>query len=76
MRQLYGCVIGASSFFFGGRFIYSFMGVGILVCCIALIGCIAAEAISGCCLCFVSCNHVAVSILFSADACFKCWLSP
>ncbi|KAK9201388.1 hypothetical protein WN944_016590 [Citrus x changshan-huyou] len=27
-------------------FIYSFMGVGILVCCIALIGCIAAEAIS------------------------------
>ncbi|KAJ0054256.1 hypothetical protein Pint_01620 [Pistacia integerrima] len=33
-------------------FIYSFMGVGILLCCITLIGCIAAEAISGCCLCF------------------------
>ncbi|XP_022967314.1 tetraspanin-20-like [Cucurbita maxima] len=33
-------------------FIYSFMGLGILLCCIALVGCIAAEAISGCCLCF------------------------
>lgn len=35
-------------------FIYFFMGVGILLCCITLIGCIAAEAISGCCLCFYS----------------------
>lgn len=33
-------------------FIYSFMGFGILLCCITLVGCIAAEAISGCCLCF------------------------
>ncbi|XVE72824.1 hypothetical protein DITRI_Ditri11bG0069500 [Diplodiscus trichospermus] len=33
-------------------FIYSFMGVGIVLCCIALIGCIAAESINGCCLCF------------------------
>ncbi|EXB46063.1 hypothetical protein L484_015924 [Morus notabilis] len=33
-------------------FIYSFMGVGILMCCITFIGCIAAEAINGCCLCF------------------------
>ncbi|GAY40172.1 hypothetical protein CUMW_050010 [Citrus unshiu] len=51
-------------------FIYSFMGVGILVCCIALIGCIAAEAISGCCLCFVSCNHYAILkiILFLLEA--------
>lgn len=40
--------------FLGGRFIYSFMGLGISLCCITLVGCIAAEAISGCCLCFVS----------------------
>lgn len=33
-------------------FIYSFMGVGVLLCCISFIGCIAAEAINGCCLCF------------------------
>ncbi|KAF7818500.1 tetraspanin-18-like isoform X1 [Senna tora] len=35
-------------------FIYSFMGVGILLCCISLLGCIAAEAFNGCCLCFYS----------------------
>ncbi|MBA0680709.1 hypothetical protein Goari_012394, partial [Gossypium aridum] len=35
-------------------FIYSFLGVGIVLCCISLIGCIAAESINGCCLCFVS----------------------
>lgn len=33
-------------------FIYGFMGIGILVCCITCIGHIAAEAINGCCLCF------------------------
>ncbi|KAK2455179.1 tobamovirus multiplication protein 2A [Trifolium repens] len=33
-------------------FIYAFMCVGILVCCIAFFGCIAAEIINGCCLCF------------------------
>ncbi|CAA2998172.1 tetraspanin-18-like isoform X1 [Olea europaea subsp. europaea] len=33
-------------------FIYAFMGVGILICCITCIGHIAAEAINGCCLCF------------------------
>lgn len=30
------------------------MGVGILVCLIALIGYLAAETVNGCCLCFVS----------------------
>ncbi|PRQ25616.1 hypothetical protein RchiOBHm_Chr6g0285581 [Rosa chinensis] len=35
-------------------FIYSFMGVGALLCCITFIGCIAAESINGCCLCFYS----------------------
>ncbi|XP_042950373.1 tetraspanin-18-like [Carya illinoinensis] len=34
------------------RFIYSFMGVGIILCCITLIGCIFAEVIHGCCLFF------------------------
>ncbi|KAL6516228.1 hypothetical protein OROGR_019533 [Orobanche gracilis] len=33
-------------------FIYAFMGIGILVCCITLVGNIGAEAINGCCLCF------------------------
>ncbi|XP_004495030.1 tetraspanin-20 [Cicer arietinum] len=33
-------------------FIYAFMCVGILVCCISFLGCIAAEIINGCCLCF------------------------
>ncbi|XP_022931236.1 tetraspanin-20-like [Cucurbita moschata] len=33
-------------------FIYSFMGLGIMLCSTTLVGCIAAEAISGCCLCF------------------------
>ncbi|XP_022758583.1 tetraspanin-20-like isoform X2 [Durio zibethinus] len=33
-------------------FIYSFMGVGIVLGCITFIGCIAAESINGCCLCF------------------------
>ncbi|KAK8521760.1 hypothetical protein V6N13_021838 [Hibiscus sabdariffa] len=33
-------------------FIYSFMGVGMVLCCVSLIGCIAAESINGCCLCF------------------------
>ena len=45
-------------FFFCGRFIYSFMGVGILLCCLTLVGCIAAELIHGCCLCFVSFNSM------------------
>ncbi|KAI3449852.1 hypothetical protein Pfo_006517 [Paulownia fortunei] len=33
-------------------FIYAFMAIGILVCCITCIGHFGAEAISGCCLCF------------------------
>lgn len=33
-------------------FIYAFMGLGVVLCCITCIGHIAAEAINGCCLCF------------------------
>ncbi|KAK4418465.1 Tetraspanin-18 [Sesamum alatum] len=33
-------------------FIYAFMGIGILVCCITCIGHVGAEAVNGCCLCF------------------------
>ncbi|XP_077252739.1 tetraspanin-20-like [Tasmannia lanceolata] len=33
-------------------FIYSFMGIGILLCSVTCIGHIATEAINGCCLCF------------------------
>ncbi|KAH1216644.1 Tetraspanin-18 [Glycine max] len=44
-------------------FIYDFMGLGILVLCISFLGCIAAEMINGCCLCFVS--HSNLECLFS-----------
>lgn len=44
-------------------FIYSFMGVGILVCCITCIGHIAAEAINGCCLCFYTMLTVLLILL-------------
>ncbi|KAK4441542.1 Tetraspanin-18 [Sesamum alatum] len=33
-------------------FIYAFMGIGVIICCITCIGNIAAESINGCCLCF------------------------
>ncbi|KAG8486886.1 hypothetical protein CXB51_020398 [Gossypium anomalum] len=47
-------------------FIYSFMGVGIVLCCISLIGCIAAESINGCCLCFYTLIKI-VLILIEAS---------
>ncbi|XWS36526.1 hypothetical protein CRYUN_Cryun20dG0092300 [Craigia yunnanensis] len=47
-------------------FIYSFMGVGIVLCCITLIGCIAAESINGCCLCFYTLLKI-VLILIEAS---------
>ncbi|KAJ7977126.1 putative Tetraspanin family protein [Quillaja saponaria] len=46
-------------------FIYSFMGVGILLCCITFLGCIAAEAINGCCLCFYT---ILITILIVLEA--------
>ncbi|KAJ0796636.1 putative tetraspanin/Peripherin [Helianthus annuus] len=33
-------------------FIYAFMGIGVMLCCISCIGHIAAEAVNGCCLYF------------------------
>ncbi|KAK8541563.1 hypothetical protein V6N13_137829 [Hibiscus sabdariffa] len=47
-------------------FIYSFMGVGIVLCCISLIGCVAAESINGCCLCFYTLIKI-VLILIEAS---------
>ncbi|KAJ0251607.1 Tetraspanin-20 [Hirschfeldia incana] len=47
-------------------FIYSFMGIGILVCIVTIIGFIAAEAISGCCLCFYSILKTLLIILEAA----------
>ncbi|KAJ8534610.1 hypothetical protein K7X08_016338 [Anisodus acutangulus] len=35
-------------------FIYAFMGIGIILCCITCIGHVGAEAVNGCCLCFYS----------------------
>ncbi|XP_027365571.1 tetraspanin-18 isoform X2 [Abrus precatorius] len=46
-------------------FIYAFMGVGILVCCITFLGCIAAEMINSCCLCFYT---LLVTILLLLEA--------
>ncbi|CAA7047476.1 unnamed protein product [Microthlaspi erraticum] len=48
------------------RFIYCFMAIGILVCIVTFIGFIAAEAISGCCLCFYSILKTLVIILEAA----------
>jgi hypothetical protein len=47
-------------------FIYCFMAIGILVCIVTFIGFIAAEAISGCCLCFYSILKTLVIILEAA----------
>ncbi|KAI4349305.1 hypothetical protein L6164_009910 [Bauhinia variegata] len=46
-------------------FIYSFMGVGILLCCITFLGCIAAEVINGCCLCFYT---ILITVLILLEA--------
>ncbi|KAJ4728377.1 putative Tetraspanin family protein [Melia azedarach] len=51
-------------------FIYAFMGVGILLCCVTFIGCIAAEAISGCCLCFYSILKTVLILLEAALVAF------
>ncbi|CAI0393895.1 unnamed protein product [Linum tenue] len=47
-------------------FIYSFMGVGAILCCITFIGCIAAEAINGCCLCFYTVLKVVLILVEAA----------
>ncbi|KAF9688471.1 hypothetical protein SADUNF_Sadunf02G0200500 [Salix dunnii] len=51
-------------------FIYSFMGVGIILCCITFIGCIAAESINGCCLCFYTILKIALILLEAALVAF------
>ncbi|XP_038708463.1 tetraspanin-18-like [Tripterygium wilfordii] len=51
-------------------FIYAFMGVGILLCCITFIGCIAAEAINGCCLCFYTLLKTVLILLEAALVAF------
>ncbi|XP_076929156.1 tetraspanin-18-like [Bidens hawaiensis] len=44
-------------------FIYAFMGLGIVLCCISCIGHIAAEAIHGCCLCFYTILKIVLILL-------------
>ncbi|GMI73523.1 hypothetical protein like AT2G20230 [Hibiscus trionum] len=51
-------------------FIYSFMGVGIALCCITLIGCIAAESINGCCLCFYTFLKIVLILIEAALVAF------
>lgn len=48
-------------------FIYAFMGVGVVLCCITCVGQVAAEAINGCCLCFYS---LLTTILILLEAAF------
>ncbi|KAI7743582.1 hypothetical protein M8C21_000781 [Ambrosia artemisiifolia] len=47
-------------------FIYAFMGLGIVLCCISCIGHIAAEAIHGCCLCFYTILKIVLILLEAA----------
>lgn len=51
-------------------FIYFFMGFGVLLCCITCIGHIAAEAYSGCCLCFYTLLKTLLILLEVALAAF------
>ncbi|XP_021660111.1 tetraspanin-18 isoform X1 [Hevea brasiliensis] len=51
-------------------FIYSFMGVGIILCTITLIGCIAAESVNGCCLCFYTILKTVLILLEAALVAF------
>ncbi|CAN6684680.1 unnamed protein product [Malus baccata var. baccata] len=51
-------------------FIYSFMGLGILLCCVTFIGCIAAAAINGCCLCFYTILITMLTLLEAALVAF------
>ncbi|OMO97834.1 Tetraspanin/Peripherin, partial [Corchorus capsularis] len=51
-------------------FIYSFMGVGIVLCCISFIGCIAAESINGCCLCFYTLLKIVLILVEAALVAF------
>lgn len=44
-------------------FIYAFMGLGVVLCCISCIGHIAAEAIHGCCLCFYTILKVVLILI-------------
>nr|DAD20144.1 TPA_asm: hypothetical protein HUJ06_021607 [Nelumbo nucifera] len=51
-------------------FIYSFMGVGILLCSITCIGHIAAESVNGCCLCFYTLLKTILILLEAALVAF------
>ncbi|WRX09804.1 Tetraspanin/Peripherin - like 3 [Theobroma cacao] len=51
-------------------FIYSFMGVGIVLCCITFIGCIAAESVNGCCLCFYTLLKIVLILIEAALVAF------
>ncbi|XP_057964820.1 tetraspanin-18-like isoform X2 [Malania oleifera] len=53
-------------------FIYIFMGVGIVLCCITCIGHIAAEAINGCCLCFYT---LLITILMLLEGAFVAYIA-
>ncbi|XP_043721283.1 tetraspanin-18-like isoform X2 [Telopea speciosissima] len=51
-------------------FIYTFLGIGIILCSITCIGHIAAEVVSGCCLCFYTLLTTILMILEAALVAF------
>ncbi|KAE8666923.1 Tetraspanin-20 [Hibiscus syriacus] len=51
-------------------FIYSFMGIGIALSCVTLIGCIAAESVNGCCLCFYTLLKIVLILIEAALVAF------
>ncbi|XP_043703375.1 tetraspanin-18 [Telopea speciosissima] len=53
-------------------FIYSFLGIGIILCSITCIGLLAAEAVNGCCLCFYT---LLTTILMILEAAFVAFVS-
>uniref|UniRef100_A0A6M2E7X7 Tetraspanin family protein n=1 Tax=Populus davidiana TaxID=266767 RepID=A0A6M2E7X7_9ROSI len=46
------------------------MGVGVILCCVTFIGCIAAESINGCCLCFYTILKIVFIVLEAALVAF------
>lgn len=53
-------------------FIYAFMGVGVLLCCITCIGHIGAEAINTCCLC---CYSLLITVLLLLEVSLVAFIS-
>ncbi|KAI3819529.1 hypothetical protein L1987_13370 [Smallanthus sonchifolius] len=69
---IYGAIQLESNYVPAPWFIYAFMGLGVVLCCISCIGHIAAEAIHGCCLC---CYTVLKVVLILIEVAFIAFIS-